>query len=427
MESRLDVTVGYSDDKNTKRAIDQTLERLGRPRDLGLVLVYASTRHDPRRVVAAVRGAVGDVPLVGCSTTGEMCPAGLLQGGIVVAGLRSEALHAAVGHGSDVYRDPGGAARRAISMARARLDPSAVAASKNKLCLLHTAGFTLDQVGVEEDVLAAVREELGEEWLVVGGSAGDDLRFLKNFQFSGDAVFDDAVVMALIATDLDVAHCMAHGFVPTDRSFEVTDATANLVKTIDGRLARDLYAELLGVAPQKLTVGLNLLRMSDKVPKFLMSFSQKVGLTPQKIVDNVPFFTYAIENPFGVQTASRGFVVKVPKTVTPEGYLEFQTRIARGEKLHLMRLDREMTATASARAITRAKEELKSEPRLTLVFECSGRYMYLFREIDALARRIRESTTADIAGFFSSAEQGSMEKTTCQTHNYTTSILAFGG
>ena len=76
-----------------------------------------------------------------------------------------------------------------------------------------------------------------------------------------------------------------------------------------------LYADLLGVKPKKLTKGLGLIRMTDKVPKFLTAMTQKVGLTPQVITDKIPFFAYSNQSPFGVKSDSGAFVVKVPKVV----------------------------------------------------------------------------------------------------------------
>lgn len=423
----LEVKMGWSAHKNTQKALDQALAPLAAGKDsMDLVLLYCSIKHDSQKVVAEVNRRLGSVPIMGCTTTGEMCPGGLLQGGMVLAGLSSDALTAAVGHGQGVYTDPAGAAQRALSMAQRELEPRSPVTARNRICLVHTAGFTLDKPGVEEDVLEALKAQLGEDWLIMGGSAGDDIRFIGNHQFAGRQVFDDAVVLSLITTDLEVAHAMEHGYVPTEQHFVATETAGNLVKSIDGRRALDFYADLLRVPPSRLTTGLNLLRMTDKVPKFLMSFSQKVGLTPQKITDNIPFFTYSVENPFGVKTDSGAYAVKVPKVITPEGFIEFQVRIPQGTPLQLMKLDRERTLDASARAIARVTESLGADPQLTLVYECGGRYMYLYREIDALMSRISASTSSPLVGFFTSAEQGVMEGMACQTHNYSTSILALG-
>jgi len=425
-DSKLTVKTGWSGEKNTRKAVRRALEDLKDHGDrLGLVFAYASVRHDPAALVSEIRETLGPVPLIGCTTTGEICRGGLLSGGVAVAGILSDRLTAAVGYGRNVYRDPTRAGQEAAAMARQKLGARFEAGARNKICLIHTAGFTMDKRGMEEDVLPGIRQVLPADWRIVGGSSGDDCKFLRNWQFAGDQVFDDAVVLTLISTDHRIAHRMEHGFVPTDRTFKVTDAADNVVRKIDGKLALDFYADLIELPPSKLTKGLNLVRMTDKLPKSLVSFSQKFGLTPQRIMDNIPFYTYVVEHPFGIRTGTGAFVAKVPKIISSEGYIEFHTRIAPGEELTLMKVDRERTLTASARAMAGAGKELGTEPSLILVYECVGRYLYMLRDIDTLYGKIKASAEAEILGFFSSAEQGVMEGLECQTHNYSTSVLAF--
>jgi hypothetical protein len=155
--------------------------------------------------------------------------------------------------------------------------------------------------------------------------------------------------------------------------------------------------------------------------------TQKVGLTPQVITDRIPFYAYAVDNPLGVRSESGAFVLKVPKTITTEGWLEFQTRMDEVSELQLMRTDSEAMLGASADAIAAVGRAAGDHPpRLVLVYECLGRYMYLLKQIDRVFPKIRAATDAEIVGFFSAAEQGVMEGVPCQSHNYTTSVLGLG-
>lgn len=423
------VAAGWSESKDTSRALDEALRGLEELEgDAGVVFVYAGVSHDHRQILSGLRGRLGQVPLAGCSFTGGICPDGFLQHGLVVAALGAESVIASVGHGDNVFAEPYDAGRRAALMALDGHDFSAPEFN-NRVCVIHNAGFTIDKKGVEEDVLKGVKEVLKEEWIIVGGSAGDDARFLRSFQLANEQVLEHGIVVTLLSTDLKVAHAMEHGFVPTGRRFTVTEAEDKLVRAIDGRLAQDLYAELLSVPASKLTAGLGVVRLSDKMPRSLVSFSQKLGLTPKKITQAIPFFNLSIESPFGVRQTDEGsHVVKVPKMVTPEGFIEFYTRIPEGTELELMRLDRELTVGASSRALSRVNAALDGKPKLVLVFECLGRYLYLHKEIDALVKKIGEqSATRATVGFFSSAEQGQLEGQACQAHNYTTVALGFGG
>lgn len=420
--------VGWSAEKNTDRAAGQALSPLSRHRgELGLVLAYASPRHDLGRVHREVRKALGEVPILGCTTSGEMNPEGLTQGGLVLIGLDRSQMRVGVGHGEEVFRDPARAGREAVQRAREALERAGGSARSQRLCLFHTAGFTLDQPGVEEDMAAAITEALGSGWLVAGASAADDNQFLGSSQLCGDRVLSRAVVLALVETDLRLSHGMAHGFAATDRRVLVTAASGSIVRELDGIRPLDRYAELIGVTPGKLTAGLSMVRTGNRLPKGLLSFSQKLGLTPQKITDNFAFFKYSIENPFGLPSADgSSTIAKVPRMITPEGYLEFHTRIPEGTALMLMRLDPRATLDASSRAIGQVEAELGGHAQVLLVFECLGRAMYLHRELDGLARAVREKTRTPMAGFFSAAEQGSLDRGPCLAHNYTASVIGLG-
>lgn len=426
--SRITAKVGRSSHKKSHEAVREALVPLkGAADPYRLVFVYSSIKHKHSDILAEVRRQLGDVPVLGCTTTGELSSDGLLTDGLVIAGLASDCTEAAVGHAGRVFDRPDAAAREAVDQAQRALEKLGGPARKHYVCILHTAGFTLDNAGVEEDVLAAVRDELGDDWIVLGGSASDGARFLGSREFTGDRVHEQSVVLGLIATDLDVHHDMAHGFTPTKKSFAVTDATENLVKRIDGRLAVDFYADLIGVKPKQLTKGLGLLRMSDKVPKFLTAMTQKVGLTPQVITDRIPFYAYAVDYPLGVRSESGSFVLKVPKTITSEGWLEFQTRMDEVSELQLMETNKEAMLSASADAVAAVGRAAGDHPpRLVLVYECLGRYMYLLKQIDRVFPKVRAATDAEIVGFFSAAEQGVMEGVECQSHNYTTSALGLG-
>jgi hypothetical protein len=427
-DSRITVKVGRSTHKKSREAAREALDPLtGTAGPYRLVFVYSSIKHKHGEVLAEVRQRLGDVPVLGCTTTGELSSDGFTSDGLVIAGLASGCTEAAVGHGDRVFERPEAAAREAVDRAQRAMETLGGPARQRYLCILHTAGFTLDHAGVEEDILAAVQDELGDDWIVLGGSASDGARFLGSKEFIGDRVLDGSVVLGLIATDLEVHHDMAHGFSPTDRSFPITEAQDYLVKRIDGRLAVDFYADLIGVKPKQLTKGLGLLRMTDKVPKFLTAMTQKVGLTPQVITDRIPFFAYAVDHPFGARSDSGAFVLKVPKTISPEGWLEFQTRMDDVEELQLMQTSSEAMLSASADAIASVSRAAADHPpRLVLVYECLGRYMYLLKQIDRVFPKIRAATDAEIVGFFSAAEQGTMAGVECQSHNYTTSVLGLG-
>ena len=55
--------------------------------DTKLVLVFAAITHDPAEVQEGIREVAGDVPVLGCTTHGEIGPGGPADGSVVVAAL----------------------------------------------------------------------------------------------------------------------------------------------------------------------------------------------------------------------------------------------------------------------------------------------------------------------------------------------------
>src|SRR5947209_10017890 len=52
-----------------------------------LLMVFAAITHDPAAVQEGIREVVGDVPVIGCTTHGEIGPGGPADGSVVVTAL----------------------------------------------------------------------------------------------------------------------------------------------------------------------------------------------------------------------------------------------------------------------------------------------------------------------------------------------------
>src|SRR5687768_16363300 len=65
------------------RATEQALER----DDAKLLVVFCSEAQDMSAVLQQIRSRAGDVPLIGCSTAGEIAPSGVAEGSVVVTAL----------------------------------------------------------------------------------------------------------------------------------------------------------------------------------------------------------------------------------------------------------------------------------------------------------------------------------------------------
>jgi len=123
-----------------------------------------------------------------------------------------------------------------------QLDPSADAT--NTFAFLLIDGLSVR----EEPVARSLQAALGGIPLV-GGSAGDSVRFGETHVYHDGAFRMDSAVVTLVSTTRPFQTFKAQHFVPTDERMVVTAANAEhrVVNGIDGRPAADAYARVVGV------------------------------------------------------------------------------------------------------------------------------------------------------------------------------------
>jgi hypothetical protein len=100
-------------------------------------------------------------------------------------------------------------------------------------------------VGREEEVLDQITKEL-PDFGMIHGSAIDNLKMVKNYQFCGNEVLTNAAVCLAIRTDLNFDSNFGSG-AKTDIKFDITEISKNnqIVSKINGQPAPSEFARLL--------------------------------------------------------------------------------------------------------------------------------------------------------------------------------------
>jgi hypothetical protein len=214
------------------RAADQALVH----DDAKLLIVFCAESPELRAMARQIRDRAGDVPLIGCTTAGEIAASGPGDASVVVTALGGDgfAIETAVAAGaSSDLRAAGARAARCVPSDEAR---------PHRALLLLTDGLAGDQ----QEIVRGAYGVLGAGVPLVGGCAGDDLRMRRTFQLYGDEVLTDAVVAAGIASDAPLGIGVRHGWRRVGEPMLVTSSHANRVHTLDDRPALDVYLEHLG-------------------------------------------------------------------------------------------------------------------------------------------------------------------------------------
>lgn len=231
----LRIVTGHSEDPDTDiatlEALDNALERLDGIAPRG-ALVFAAIDTDLPVLAAILRDRLPGVPVSGCTTDGELSgPQGFLEDSIVITLIASDSVEVSVGFGRGAASDPARATADAVAMAKAG------ATQEPALCIATPEGIGTNI----HHILDGLRAVLGTDFPVVGGAAGDQLRFTQTSQICNEAILNDAVVVMLLCGPLVVSCGVATGYTPLGSRHMVTRAEGAEILEIGGRPAIELY------------------------------------------------------------------------------------------------------------------------------------------------------------------------------------------
>ncbi|HEY4095379.1 MAG TPA: FIST N-terminal domain-containing protein [Baekduia sp.] len=346
---------------------------LGGRNDAGLLLVFASGAYDLPALAAAIGEVAGEVPVVGCSSTGEIDAGGPRTGSVVVLALGGEGFTFSVT--AVTSPDPRDAGARAAACA------GDVAGSEHQVLLLLTDGASAGHA----DTVRGAYSVTGAGIPLVGGVAGHPV-----FEDSGTAVIygasvlQGAVVGIAIGSDAPLGIGVRHGWRPVGEPMLVTQAEPGRVVELDGRPAAAVYRERAGADADVLGHPLGLQR--------------RIGEAHIRMVT--------------LDDAADGSI----GAAVPAGSLVW-----------LMESEPETVIAASGAAAREAIDALgpDEEPHALVLFGCAARYLFLGDEAASaeIARVADLVGGATVAGLYTHGEIA-RTRGTMGFHNQTLVVLA---
>jgi hypothetical protein len=213
--------------------------------DTALVVFFCSPEYDLSELAAEMRRVFAGVQTLGCTTAGEIGPAGCRERSITGLSFSSRICVAVSARIPDLQSFEASEGYWLAQDLLRRLE-----SAEPRACSTKTFGLLLtDGLSVrEEPVMRALQSAVGEIELV-GGSAGDGLHFGSTWVYADGAFHTDSAVLALLTTSLPFKTFKTQHFIATDQRVVVTgaDPRRRLVTEIDGRPAAEEYARLIGV------------------------------------------------------------------------------------------------------------------------------------------------------------------------------------
>lgn len=221
--------------------------------DTELVVFFCSSEYELDVLGGELRWLFGPVPVVGCTTAGEIGPAGYRErtlSGVSFPAGACTAVSGLLGDLQDFTMARGHDFAQSLLQSLELRAPKADAA--NSFGFLLIDGLSIR----EEPVTRTLQTTLGDITLF-GGSAGDDLKFAKTWVYHDGAFHSDAALMVLMATAFPFRIFKTQHFSSLDERLVVTEADTEhrLVKEINGLPAAQEYARLVGVEVEALEPG----------------------------------------------------------------------------------------------------------------------------------------------------------------------------
>ncbi len=243
MEEQGAIRQGVSLNPDPMQAVRELFDAISMP-SAGLTVVFCSSHYDRHALEAAFQETFGDIPLIGCTTAGEISSRGYTTGGLAGLSIAREACVSAsrlvtavsgfdAGDGRDVSQT------LFEELRRQGVEPT----HHTTFGMLMIDGSRL----VEERVISALSASLSPLSLF-GGSASNCSFNGETLVFHGGRFHSDAAILTLVHTLLPFKVFSSQQFVGSNDQLIVTgaDPERRIVTELNGEPAAFEYARRLG-------------------------------------------------------------------------------------------------------------------------------------------------------------------------------------
>ena len=251
MSDSLSILRGASDSSDPRRAAAELYEAIAQP-EMALVIFYCSSEYELPALGRELDRLFGDTLVIGCTTAGEIGPAGYLRGSLSGVSISSSDFHVACERLDNLSEFEVASGEQAARELVVGLEAKGHRVGGN-----NAFGFLLvDGMSMkEEPVVSSLYRGLGDIQMF-GGSAGDGEKFGTTYIYHDGEFHTDCAVFTLVHTERRPFKVFkTQHFVSSDDKMVVTEAdpARRIVTEINGEPAGREYARMVGLAVDKLT------------------------------------------------------------------------------------------------------------------------------------------------------------------------------
>lgn len=239
------IQIAHTMHANSREAAEDLKTQLGdiKPK---LLLCFASTQQEPHELLRELHRHNHEAMIAGGTTAGEIVSGKMLKGGVVAMAIGEDVVERAAAAVVDLSTLESSLDAAFKSLARHIGGPLEEQDPDTTVGIVIADGLS----GAEERLIESVAQRT--EIPFVGGSAGDDLKFLKTSVFVGTGVHENAALLLLLKVPGGYEIVKTQSFENTGKTLEATevDEPNRKILSLDHRPAAYAYAEAVGALPE---------------------------------------------------------------------------------------------------------------------------------------------------------------------------------
>lgn len=392
----LQVGVGYSEELDetadaVEEAFSKAVAAFGAEKPKA-ALVFASVDYDQVALIEALREKLGALPMIGCTTDGEITVEGLHIDSLSIMLLGGQNINFRAAVVTEVNHPEVEARTQAVAEGLQQ-----AMGSHGKLALTFP---DCSGTGSFQPFLRGLKQAFGRSFPMFGGAPADRARLKgQTWQYCNGELYSQSAPILLVDGEIDLVHGLSSGVKPFGQPARCTRAQGNLLLEIEHKPAIEHHRAWLG---------------SDHVNA--ATIAQFPYITHDREVEGREYF---VTQPIFTWVPENGAIFSI-------------FPIDEGAQVRLGRCTRENILAGATQAAHQVKEQLGSRsPKALFVFSCSGRKQILGVDTPMELAQIREElgTTIPTIGFYCYGELGPLghkddDLKECQVHGYTVSMMA---
>jgi hypothetical protein len=199
---------------------------------------FCAPKRGFKDLLKGIQDTIKTTNMAGCTTDGEISSKGFSSGSVVLAGIVTDRIDFQISVAEHLGQDSEAAGKKlALGLSKS-----------TRHIQLFSDGITGNGCGI----LRGISSVLGDTLPVSGGTAGDDGKFQKTWQFAGKRILTDAAVAIGFSGDFKLGIGVRSGWTPIGLAKKVTRSSGNILYELNGEPALKVFERFLGKHAHKL-------------------------------------------------------------------------------------------------------------------------------------------------------------------------------